>query len=53
MREADYFRQQAQQCRRQAGQAETHVDRRALRQLAQHYEKEALKSDAGPVKPMH
>ncbi len=53
MSEAEFFRQQAQQCRKQAGEAATHGDRRALRQLAQHYEREASKSTSGPAKPVH
>jgi hypothetical protein len=46
MREADYLREQARQCRKQVSQAATPIERRALRQLADHYETEARQIDA-------
>ena len=53
MKEADYLREQARDCRKQAGQAATSLDRRALRQLAGYYEKEANRLDAGTLKILH
>lgn len=53
MKEADFFREQARDCRKQATQAPTPVDRRALRQLADYYDKEASKLDTGILKVMH
>ncbi len=53
MKEADYFREQARECRKNAAKAADHLDRRALRQLADHYDKEAGKLDTGALKVMH
>ncbi len=53
VKEADYLREQARDCRKQAARAATHVDRRALRQLADYYDKEASKLDIGTLKVMH
>lgn len=53
VKEADYLREQARDCRKQAAQAPTPIDRRALRQLADYYEREAGKLDAGTLKVMH
>ncbi len=47
MNEAEFMREQARECRRHAAQAEAQPDRRALQQLADHYEREARKL-AGP-----
>jgi hypothetical protein len=46
MNEAEFMREQARECRTQATQAEAPPDRRALRQLADHYEREARKLGA-------
>ncbi len=43
MREVEYLRQQAGECRAAAEGAETLQDKRALKQLANYYEKEAAK----------
>ena len=53
MKEADYLREQARECRKQAGRAASFTDKRALRQLADYYDKEAGKLDAGTLKVMH
>ncbi len=53
MKEADYLREQARECRKHAGEAPTQADRRALRQLAGYYEKEANRLAAGMLKAMH
>lgn len=53
MKETDYLREQARQCRKQVGEATTPPERRALRQLADHYESEARQIE-GRVQPaMH
>ena len=53
MREADYLREQARQCRKQVSQAATPIERRALRQLADHYESEAKQIDQQPQTAVH
>jgi hypothetical protein len=41
---ADYFREQAAECRRRAPDATAALDRQGLRSLAKHYEQEAKRS---------
>jgi hypothetical protein len=53
MKETDYLREQARQCRKQVGQAATPPERRALRQLADHYEMEARQIEAGGQRAIH
>jgi hypothetical protein len=53
MKETEFFREQARECRKHVGQAETPADRRALRQLAEHYDREARKLEAGALSAVH
>ena len=46
MTEADYYREQANACRRDATESASEAARRQLRQLAQHYEVQARWADA-------
>ena len=51
MKESEFLRQQARECRRQVTQADTPADRRALRQLAEHYDREARKLEPQALSP--
>jgi hypothetical protein len=53
MRESDYLRQQAGECRAAAEETQRQGDSRALKQLANYYEKEAAKLEARPPRFMH
>lgn len=48
MRESEYLRRQAEECRATAGQAESRQRRLALQQLAGYYEREAMKMEIRP-----
>ena len=48
MTEADYYREQADACRRDAIESASEAARRQLRQLAKHYEVQARWADAPP-----
>lgn len=52
MREAEYLREQAQECRVTAQKRGTKKDRDALLQLASYYEKEASRLDANSLRAM-
>lgn len=53
MRESDYLKQQAGECRAAAEETQRQGDRRALKQLANYYEREAAKLEARPPRFMH
>ena len=48
MKESEYLRLQAEECRATSRYAGTHDDRRALEQLAGYYEREAMKMEIRP-----
>jgi hypothetical protein len=48
MKESDYFRTQAQECRSAAMQNVAPEDARALRQLARYYEQQAQRMEMPP-----
>lgn len=52
MKEAEYLRRQADECRK-AAETAAGKERRGLRQLANHYEKEALRLEPVTHKRLH